>query len=544
MLVDQVNGALNTFLDERKKEKTLTMKHIDEIVRIYNSVKTPSHTIEKINFTPSQFKATQEFKIKSSQSDLIDIKIQDYYSAIKLPKNGNITTTGHITIFHFMQPIIPYSNILFNLTFRKLTTPEKSNIGKRLISKLSECEATFLEPAFREGNSPDMQAPYLKVFYPNSVPTDLDLTTITNSSYNIIIFSETSDDSIPNIPTRIIIKTIHPITIISYNSNVFIRLIYVNPPNDNCPKIEPVKCPTVEPVKIPKVGPLKSVAEFISSVDNIIKNIQVNELYIEDIDKLMNEYKTIDPEDVKKVTGKDFNMINLRSKSQGNISDVDTDVLIIKSDRFSEIKRLNAIKQTSQDDMTVNPLKKLNVTPITVNNVKCHFCVFSFTHPKFPYSNIKMNIKLNKKDNINVNSPSPTQKLLNYVVAKLYPLSLKTNSIRIFHDRPTTIPSEKRDLPAQIDLTDVNSPDYSILIFDNINNKNVIINTIYPVTIMSLDSDINIQLTYLNPYTDGPNPLCPTSSTCPACAENPACPACDSCPVCKKCASCGKKKKK
>ena len=57
-----------------------------------------------------------------------------------------------------------------------------------------------------------------------------------------------------------------------------------------------------------------------------------------------------------------------------------------------------------------------------------------------------MNIKLNKKDNINVNSPSPTQKLVNYVVSKLYPLSLKNNSIRVFHDRPTTIPSEKMSL--------------------------------------------------------------------------------------------------
>ena len=184
-------------------------------------------------------------------------------------------------------------------------------------------------------------------------------------------------------------------------------------------------------------------------------------------------------------------------------------------------------------------------TPKTVNlnNVKCHLCLFSVTHPKFPYSNLKMNIKLNKIDNINVNSPSPTQKLVNYVVAKLYPLSLKTNSIRVYHDRPTTIPSEKRDLPAQIDLTGVNSPDYSILIFDNINNKNVIINTIHPITIISLDSDINIQLTYLNPYTDGPTPLCPAGPACPVCADNPPCPVCASCPVCKKCASCGKKKK-
>ena len=543
MLVDQVNGALNTFLDERKKEKTLTMKHIDEIVRIYNSVKTPPHIYNNRVITFNQYKGSALIDIPDSKGDLIDIKIQDYYSAIKLPKNGTITTTFHITIFHFMQPIIPYSNILFNLTFRKLTTPEKSNIGKRLISKLSECEATFREPEFREGNSPDMQAPYLRVFN-GVIPRVLTLDKGRHdSSYNIIIFSETSDDN-----KEITIRTIHPITIISYNSNVNIELIYINPPNDNCPKIEPVKCPTVEPVKVPNFRNdgtlLKPVREFINSIDNIFKTISANELYIEDIDKLMNEYKTIDPEDVKKVTGKDFNMINLRGKSRADISDVETDVLIFKSDRFSEVKRLNAIKQTSQDDMTVNPLKKLNVTPITINNVKCHFSVFSFTHPKLPYSNMKMNIKLNKKDNININSPSTTQKLLNYVVAKLYPLSLKTNSIRIFHDRPTTIPSEKRDLPAQIDLTDVNSPDYSILIFDNINNKNVIINTIHPVTIMSLDSDINIQLTYLNPYTDGPNPLCPTSSTCPACAENPACPACDSCPVCKKCASCGKKKKK
>ena len=535
MLVDQVNGALNTFLDERKKEKTLTMKHIDEIVRIYNSVETPSHTLEKINFTPSQFKATQEFKINSSQSDLIDIKIQDYYSAIKLPSNGNITTTGHITIFHFMQPIIPYSNILFNLTFRKLTTPEKSNIGKLLISKLSECEATFIETAFREGNSPNMQAPNLRVLN-GVIPKNLDLTTITNSSYNIIIFSETSDDN-----KEIEIKTIHPITIISYNSNVNIRLIYVNPPNDNCPKIEPVKCPKIEPVKVPNYRYdgilLKPVSECINNIDNIIKNTNKNEIYIQDIDKLMNEYGTMDPEDIKKVTGKEFNQINFTTYNLINFSDIDnTDMVVLKSDQFRPPKT-SAIKQT------VN-----NGPPITVNNVKCHLFVFSFINPKLPYSNIKMNLKLNKKDNINVNSPSPTQKLLNYVVAKLYPLSLKNNSIRIFHDRPTTVPSEKRDLPAQIDLTDVNSPPYSILIFDNINNKNVIINTIYPVTIMSLDSDINIQLTYLNPYIDGPNPLCPTNAVCPDCPVCKTCqgcpkPTCPMCPVCKKCASCGKKKK-
>ena len=543
MLVDQVNGALNTFLDERKKEKTLTMKHIDEIVNIYNSVKTPGHEIQKTNFTFSQFKATNPIRHDPGKLDLDQITIQDYYSAIKLPRNGTITTNSHITILHIMQPIIPYSNINFKLSFSKQLTAEKSNIGKRLISKLSECEATFREPAFREGNAPNMQAPNLKVFYPDSVPTDLDLTTITNSSYNIIIFSET------RFSKEIIIKTIHPITIISYNSDAYITLIYVNPPNENCPKIEPAKCPIIEPVKCPTIepviskrGPLKPVAEFINSIDNIFKTIYPNEIYIEDIDKLMNEYKTIDPEDVKKVTGKDFNMINFRIKSQINISDVETDVLIFKSDRFSEFifkpKQLNAIKQTFNNDIPKTP------KTVNLNNVKCHLCLFSVTHPKFPYSNLKMNIKLNKIDNINVNSPSPTQKLVNYVVAKLYPLSLKTNSIRVYHDRPTTIPSEKRDLPAQIDLTGVNSPDYSILIFDNINNKNVIINTIHPITIISLDSDINIQLTYLNPYTDGPNPLCPTSSTCPACAENPACPACDSCPVCKKCASCGKKKKK
>jgi hypothetical protein len=544
MLVDQVNGALNTFLDERKKEKTLTMRHIDEIVKIYNSVKTPSHDYSNAVMNFNQYKGTLLINFQDLKGDLIDIKIQDYYSAIKLLKHGTITTTGHITIFHFMQPIIPYSNINLDLTFRKLTTPEKSNIGKRLISKLSECEATFLEPAFREGNSPDMQAPYLRVIN-GVIPRDLDLTNITKNSYNIIIFSETSDDN-----KEITIKTIHPITIISYNSNVNIKLIYANPPNDNCPKIEPVNCPKIEPVNCPKVapviskvGPGKPVAEFINSIDNIFKTIYPSDIYIEDIDKLMNEYKTIDPEDVKKVTGKEFNMINFRIKSPGNISDVETDVLIFKSDRFSEIisraKRLNAIKQTSN-----------NETPktINVNNVKCHLCVFSVTHPKFPYSNLKMNIKLNKKDNINVNSPSSTQKLVNYVVAKLYPLSLKTNSILVFHDRPTTIPSEKRDLPAQIDLTDVNSPDYSILIFDNINNKNVIINTIHPITIMSLDSDINIQLTYLNPYIDGPKPLCPAGSACPACADCPACKTLEdcpkpTCPMCKKCASCGKKKK-
>jgi hypothetical protein len=537
MLVDQVNGALNTFLDERKKEKTMSMRHIDEIVKIYNSVKPQNHGYYNAIMSYNQYKGTAPINIQDANQDLIDIKIQDYYSAIKLPINGNITTTGHITIFHLMQPIIPYSNIIFKLTFRKLTTPEKSNIGKLLISKLSECEATFLEPAFREGNSPDMQAPYLRVFngiIPRVLHLDKDGRNSSGSysSYNIIIFSETSDDN-----KEITIRTIHPITIISYNSNVNIELIYINPPNDNCPKIEPVKCPKIEPV-ISKVGPLKPVAEFINSIDNIFKTIYPNEIYIEDIDKLMNEYKTIDPEDVKKVTGKDFNMINFRIKSPGIISDVETDVLIFKSDRFSDIisraKRLNAIKQTSNND-----------TPKTVNlnNVKCHLCVFSVTHPKFPYSNIKMNIKLNKIDNINVNSPSPTQKLVNYVVAKLYPLSLKTNSIRVYHDRPTTIPSEKRDLPAQIDLTGVNSPDYSILIFDNINNKNVIINTIHPITIISLDSDINIQLTYLNPYTDGPTPLCPAGPACPVCAENPPCPVCASCPVCKKCASCGKKKK-
>lgn len=531
MLVDQVNGALNTFLDERKKEKTLTIRHIDEIVRIYNSVKTPPHIYNNRVITFNQYKGSALIDIPDSKGDLIDIKIQDYYSAIKLPTNGNITTTFHITIFHFMQPIIPYSNIIFDLTFRKLTTPEKSNIGKRLISKLSECEATFREPEFREGNSPDMQAPYLKVFN-GVIPKNLNLTTITNSSYNIIIFSETSDDN-----KEIEIKTIHPITIISYNSNVLIRLIYVNPPNDNCPKIEPVKCPTVEPVKVPKYRNdgrlLKPVRECINNIDNIIKNTNTNEIYMQYIDKLMNEYEIMDPEDIKKVTGIELKQVHFTVTNLIEILDSnDIDMFVLKSDRFRPPKT-SAIKQT------VN-----NAPPITVNNVKCHLFVFSFINPKLPYSNIKMNIKLNKKDNINVNSPSPTQKLLNYVVAKLYLLSLKNNSIRIFHDRPTTVPSEKRDLPAQIDLTDVNSPDYSILIFDNINNKNVIINTIYPVTIMSLDSDINIQLTYLNPYTDGPNPLCPASSTCPACAESPACPACASCPVCKKCASCGKKKKK
>jgi hypothetical protein len=532
MLVDQVNGALNTFLDERKKEKTMTMKHINEIVDIYYSVRTPGHDINKVNFTPSQFKATTEFKMASPQSDLTEITIQDYYSAIKLPRNGNITTTSHITIFHFMQPIIPYSNILFRLTFRKLTTPEKSNIGKRLISKLSECEATFLEPAFREGNSAIMQAPYLRVFngvIPRILRLDMDgrRSSGSYSSYNIIIFSETSDDN-----KEITIKTIQPITIISYNSNVNIELIYINPPNDNCPKIEPVNCPKIEPV-ISKVGPLKPVAEFINSIDNIFKTINASNIYIEDIDKLMNEYKTIDPEDVKKVTGKEFKYIHYTGDKRIEILEMDyIDMFIIKSAKFS-----NQATKIFTD-------KKLIDTPITFNNVKCHLCVFSFTHPQFPYSNIKMNIKLNKKDNINVNSPSPTQKLLNYIVAKLYPLSLKTNSIRVFHDRPTTILSEKRDLPAQIDLTDVNLPPYSILIFDNINNKNVIINTIYPITIMSLDSDINIQLTYLNPYTDGPTPLCPAGPACPVCADNPACPVCASCPVCKKCASCGKKKKK
>ena len=537
MLVDQVNGALNTFLDERKKEKTLTIRHIDEIVRIYNSVETPPHIYNNRVITFNQYKGSALIDIPDSKGDLIDIKIQDYYSAIKLPTNGNITTTFHITIFHFMQPIIPYSNILFNLTFRKLTTPEKSNIGKRLISKLSECEATFLEPAFREGNSPNMQAPYLKVFN-GVIPKNLDLTTITkNSSYNIIIFSETSDDN-----KEIEIKTIHPITIISYNSNVNIRLIYVNPPNDNCPKIEPVKCPTVEPVKCPTVEPvkvpnyrndgilLKPVRECINNIDNIIK--KVNEIYIQDIDKLMNEYETMDPEDLKKVTGKEFKQMHFTSAGRMGFSDSDDmDMLVVKSEQFRPLKAFT-LKQT------VN-----NRPPITVNNMKCHLFVFSFINPKLPYSNMKMNIKLNKKDNINVNSPSTTQKLLNYVVAKLYPLSLKNNSIRIFHDRPTTVPSEKRDLPAQIDLIDINSPPYSILIFDNINNKNVIINTIYPVTIMSLDSDINIQLTYLNPYTDGPTPLCPAGPACPACAANPTCPVCASCPVCKKCASCGKKKK-
>jgi hypothetical protein len=541
MLVDQVNGALNTFLDERKKEKTLTMKHIDEIVNIYNSVKTPGHEIQKTNFTFSQFKATNPIRHDAGKLDLDQITIQDYYSAIKLPRNGTITTNSHITILHIMQPIIPYSNINFKLSFSKQLTAEKSNIGKRLISKLSECEATFREPAFREGNAPNMQAPNLKVFYPDSVPTDLDLTTITNSSYNIIIFSETRSSM------EIIIKTIHPITIISYNSNVYITLIYVNPPNENCPKIEPAKCPIIEPVKCPtiepvkcptvapvisKVGPLKPVAEFINSIDNIFKTINASDIYIEDIDKLMNEYKTIDPEDVKKVTGKEFKYIHATTNNRIEVLDMDDmDMLIIKSAKFS-----NQATKIFTD-------KKLIDTPITFNNVKCHLCVFSFTHPQFPYSNIKMNIKLNKKDNINVNSPSPTQKLLNYIVAKLYPLSLKTNSIRVFHDRPTTILSEKRDLPAQIDLTDVNLPPYSILIFDNINNKNVIINTIHPITIMSLDSDINIQLTYLNPYTDGPTPLCPAGPACPVCADNPACPVCASCPVCKKCASCGKKKK-
>jgi len=533
MLVDQVNGALNTFLDERKKEKTMTMKHINEIVNIYNSVKTPGHDINKVNFTPSQFKATTEFKMDSPQSDLAEITIRDYYSAIKLPRNGVITTTSHITIFHLMQPIIPYSNIIFDLSFRKLTTPEKSNIGKRLISKLSECEATFLEPAFREGNSSIMQAPYLRVIN-GVIPRDLDLTNITNSSYNIIIFSETSDDN-----KEIRIKTIHPITIISYNSNVNIKLFYVNPPNDNCPTATPVNCPKIEPV-IPNYRNdgtlLKPVRECINNIDNIIK--KVNQIYIQDIDKLMNEYEIMDPEDLKKVTGKEFKQIHFTTASRINISDTDDmDMIVGKSEQFQPPKVINAIKQTANND-----------GPITVNNVKCHLFVFSFTNPKIPYSNIKMNIKLNKKDNINVNSPSPTQKLVNYVVSKLYPLSLKNNSIRIFHDRPTTIPSEKRDLPAQIDLTDVNLPPYSILIFDNINNKNVIINTIHPITIMSLDSDINIQLTYLNPYTDGPTPLCPAAPVCPECPVCKTCPGCPKptcpmCPECKKCASCGKKKK-
>lgn len=521
MLVDQVNGALNTFLDERKKEKTLTMKHIDEIVRIYNSVKPQNHGYYNAIMSYNQYKATVPINIQDANQDLIDIKIQDYYSAIKLPIHGNITTTGHITIFHLMQPIIPYSNIIFKLTFRKLTTPEKSNIGKRLISKLSECEATFSEPAFREGNSPDMQAPYLRVFN-GVIPRVLTLDKgRRDSSYNIIIFSETSDDN-----KEITIRTIHPITIISYNSNVNIELIYINPPNDNCPKIEPV---------IPNYRNdgtlLKPVAECINNIDNIIK--KVNKIDIQDIDKLMNEYEIMDPEDLKKVTGKEFNQIHFTTDGKINISDVDdNDMIVGKSAQLRPPKVINAIKQTANNDAS-----------ITFNNVKCHLCVFSFTHPQFPYSNIKMNIKLNKKDNINVNSPSPTQKLVNYVVAKLYPLSLKkNNNIRVFHDRPTTIPSEKRDLPAQIDLTDVNSPPYSILIFDNINNKNVIINTIYPVTIMSLDSDINIQLTYLNPYTDGPNPLCPVCPECPVCKTCPGCPK-PTCPMCKTCASCGKKKK-
>jgi len=495
MLVDQVNGALNTFLDERKKEKTLTMRHIDEIVKIYNSVKTPSHDYSNAVMNFNQYKGTLLINFQDLKGDLIDIKIQDYYSAIKLLKHGTITTTGHITIFHFMQPIIPYSNINLDLTFRKLTTPEKSNIGKLLISKLSECEATFLEPAFREGNSPDMQAPYLRVFN-GVIPKDLDLTNITKNSYNIIIFSETSDDN-----KEITIKTIHPITIISYNSNVNIQLIYANPPNDNCPKIEPV---------IPNYRnegtPLKSVSEFTNSFDTILKNIDVKNIYMQDIDKLINEYDSIDTED-KEINIKNFYKIFILKpiKTRANITDIDnTDMIAINFDRFSD---------TDKPKNNLN--KKLNENHINMHNIKCHLCVFSFTNPKIPYSNIKIDFKLNKKDTGKI-TPD-IQRLVYYIIGTLGELSLKTNSILYFSGRA----EDKSPAPQQIDLTDINDPSYSIILFDNIDNKNVIINTIHPITIMSFDSDINIQLTYVNPYTDGPNSLCPV------------CPAFSECAICK-----------
>jgi len=526
MLVDQVNGALNTLIDERKKEKTMTTDTFDQIVKIYTSVNTPSHDYYNAIISYNQYKASVPINIQDANGDLIDIKIQDYYSAIKLPINGNITTTGHITIFHLMQPIIPYSNIIFKLTFRKLTTPEKSNIGKRLISKLSECEFTFREPAFREGNSPDMQAPNLRVIN-GDIPRDLDLTNISNeksgqaiSSYNIIIFSETSDNN-----KEITIKTIHPITIISYKSNVNIQLIYVNPPNDNCPTIEPVQIPNYRN----EGTPLKSVSEFTNSFDTILKNIDVKNIYMQDIDKLINEYDSIDTED-KEINIKNFYKIFILKpiKTRADITDIDnTDMIAINFDRFSD---------TDKPKNNLN--KKLNENHINMHNIKCHLCVFSFTNPKMPYSNIKIDFKLNKKDTEKI-TPD-IQRLVYYIIGTLGELSLKTNSILYFSGRA----EDNSPAPQQIDLIDINDPSYSIILFDNIDNKNVIINTIHPITIMSFDSDINIQLTYVNPYTDGPNPLCPV---CPACSECAICKTSKGspvCPKCKKCASCGKKKKK
>jgi hypothetical protein len=238
----ELKKSVDVIINNIKTSKIILMNEMDKIVNEYRKFHLKNI---KYSMIDAPFKYGGKYKytnidISNIVGDYVNIKIEDFYNPIKLPKYGNISTICHLNMFHFTNPIIPYTNINYDLQFKKPTTQENTQISRYLIDKLSE-----LHKALANTQITNIINTSIIIFDSNKTsPIIIDLTNLNSFLYYIIIF-----DNINN--NNITIKTSCPITIISYNSNINLRFTYVNPLNTNCPIQEKITCPIQEKITCP-----------------------------------------------------------------------------------------------------------------------------------------------------------------------------------------------------------------------------------------------------------------------------------------------------
>jgi len=228
--------SIDTIIDNIKTSKIILMDDMDKIMNEIMKIDKQTYLMTNIILRYTKYKYGK-LKIININGDLVTLKIEDFYYPIKLANYGIMSTACHLNMFHMNVPQESFTNITFDLHFKKPVTQENTQISRYLIDKLYELNKSLDNINKNTGiiifNNPS-----------TSSSIQIELNNIELSPYSIIIF-----DNINN--NNVIIKTIHPISIISYNSNIDIKFTYINPSNASCPIQEKITCPIQEKITCP-----------------------------------------------------------------------------------------------------------------------------------------------------------------------------------------------------------------------------------------------------------------------------------------------------
>ena len=133
----ELKKSVDIIINNIKTSKIILMNDFDKIVDEYRKFHLKNR---QYNMIDVPFKYGGKYKytnidISNIVGDYINIKIEDFYNPIKLPKYGNISTSCHLNMFHFTNPIIPYTNInydwndeVFRVTIMKQNEDKSCNI--------------------------------------------------------------------------------------------------------------------------------------------------------------------------------------------------------------------------------------------------------------------------------------------------------------------------------------------------------------------------------------------------------------------------------